>query len=224
MTMIRWPRIAAVAVGLLLSAVAIGRGQPGPTGKPNFSGVWTLNRELSDVPVDPGTAVSASRPNDDQDDRGAGSSRGTPGRSNSRGRSDRFGDDGFRGERYGRRGAPDARRAIEDLIADLRMPSPSLTISHGEPALIVTDAKDRTRVFQTTGRRDPHQVGPATVVSTTKWEGDRVVTAYDLGGARTIRVVYSLLPATRQLVEQITFATGETTRRVYDSARSPRRP
>jgi hypothetical protein len=112
------------------------------------------------------------------------------------------------------------RRTVE---ARSKNPSTTLTISHADPTLIVTDANDRTRVFQTNGRRDPHQIGAATVASTTRWDGDRLMTDYDLGGGRRIRVVHSLAPGTQQLVEQVTFANGETVKRVYDSARATRR-
>jgi len=119
--------------------------------------------------------------------------------------------------------SPAAPGAVEDLIAELRDGSPALTISHADPVLTVTDARDRTRVFETNGQSNPHQLGPATVVSTTRWDGDRLVTDYDVGAGRRIRIVYSLVLPARQLVEQVTLPGGQTIRRVYDPARSIRR-
>jgi hypothetical protein len=113
---------------------------------------------------------------------------------------------------------------VDELLAQLTSPSHSLTISHADPALTVTDAHDRTRLFQTNGRKDPHQVGDAVIVSTSRWDGDRLVTDYDLGRGATLRTVYSLVPGTRQLIEQLRFADGQTARRVYDPARTIRRP
>jgi hypothetical protein len=201
----RWYVITSVALGLV-SAVATGRGQSPFAGKPNFSGAWTLNTELSDAPMQSGVSANES-------DRGAG-----------RGRSGGMGPGGYRGERFGPTvNRSDQRSALEELTSELTNPSASLMISHAGPTLTITDAKDRTRLFQTNGQSDPHQVGAATVPSTTRWDGDRLVTEYDLGSGRRIRIVYSLIPATRQLVEQVTFANGQTMKRVYDPARSIRR-
>jgi len=192
-----------VVVFGLLSAIAIGLEQSPSTGKPNFSGAWTLNRDLSDTPVQPGVGAN-------EFDRGTG-----------RGRSGGLGAGGYRGERYGpTANRLDQRSAIEELTNELTNPSASLTISHADPTLTITDAKDRTRLFQTTGQKDPHQVGAATVPSTTRWDGDRLVTDYDLGGGRKIRIIYSLIPVTRQLVEQVTFPNGQTSKRVYELSRS----
>jgi hypothetical protein len=204
----RGSAITAVALGLL-STVAIGRAQPVSAGKPNFSGVWTLNRDLSDKAslVEPGAA------------------RGDFDRVTGRGRSDALGDGGYRGERYGRAPANrDARSAIELLVRELRNPSPSLTISHAGSTLTVTNAQDRTRLFQINGQKDPHQVGDATVFSSSRWDRDRLVIEYDAGGGRTIRITYSIVPDTKQLLEHVSLANGQTIKRFYDRARSDKRP
>jgi len=134
-----------------------------------------------------------------------------------------MGSDAYRGRVGPAASSTDRRVTIEELTSDLKNPSASLTISHADPVLAVTDARDRTRLFQTTAQNDPHQVGAATVLSTTKWDGDRLVTEYDLGNGRKIRTIYSLVPGTRQLLEQVTFANGQTMKRVYDPARSIKR-
>lgn len=222
----RWRGITGLALGLL-SAVATDRAQSPSAGKPNFSGVWILNRDLSDLPSQPGLggSVSGQRGEQgDQGDRAKGTGRGDFDRATGRSRSGGSGDDGYRGQRHGPTASlPDRRSAIEELTSDLRNPSPSLTISHADLTLTVTDARDRTRLFQTDGRRDPHQVGAATVLSTSRWDGDRLVTEYDLGNGRKIRIIHSLVPGTRQLLEQVSFANGQTIKRVYDPARSTKR-
>src|SRR4029077_20662785 len=118
----------------------------------------------------------------------------------------------------------DAQSAIELLIRELRNPSPSLTISHAGSTLTVTNASDRTRLFQINGQKDPHQVGDATVLSSSRWDGNRLVTEYDLGSGRKIRIAYSIVPDTKQLLEQVSFANGQTIKRIYDPARPAKRP
>jgi hypothetical protein len=209
---------AAIA---LLSAVAMVPAQS--PGKPNFSGVWILNRDLSDMPSQPGVAANSSG-RSDQDGRASGMGRGGFDGVAGRGRSGGSPSDGYRGERYGQTtNRPDGRSVNDDLTGDLRNPSPSLTISHADPTLTITDAGDRTRLFQTNGQKDPHQIGAATIPSTTRWDGERLVTDYDLGNGRRIRIIYSLIPATRQLLEQVTFPNGQTIKHVYDPAKPIRR-
>ena len=204
----RWSVFTAVAVGLLLT-VAVGRAQSGFSRKPNFSGVWTLSLGLSDK----GSPIEL------------GAARGDFDRVTGRGKSDAPEDGGYRGERYGPPAVTrDRRRAIELLVRELRNPSPSLTISHAGSTLTVTNAADRTRLFQINGQKDPHQVGDATVLSSSRWDGDRLVTDYDLGSGRTVRITYSVAPDTKQLLEQVSFANGQTIKRIYDPARPAKRP
>jgi hypothetical protein len=206
----------------LLFAVATVPAQS-PPGKPNFSGVWVLNRHLSDVPSQPAVSGNSFGPSD-QGGRPGGIGPGTIDGVTGRGRPGGPPSDGYRGDRYGQQtNRPEGRAASEDLTSDLRNPSASLTISHADPTLTITDARERTRLFQTNGQQDPHQVGAATVVSTTRWESDRLVTEYDLGSGRKIRIVYSLTPGTRQLLDQITFPSGQTIKHVYDPVKPIRR-
>jgi hypothetical protein len=205
--MSRFFRITWVALGVL-SIVATAGAQSPSIGRPNFSGAWTLNRDLSDASAqrDSGAAVSHKE-----------SARSDP-PTVPPSEFDRA---------VGRGPLPSSRSAsineVDQLIGELKDRSPSLTISHADQVLTVTDARERTRLYRTNGQRDPHQVGAATVLSTTRWDGDRLVTDYDLGAGRRIRIAYSLIPPTRQLVEQVTFANGQTIKRVYDQARPIRR-
>jgi hypothetical protein len=218
----RWYGIAGVALGLL-SAVATGHGQP-VSARPNFSGVWMLNRDLSDRPLQADISASPSEQGGDRANPGESGARGEFDRATGRGRSGGAENRGYRGDRFGPMGnTPDRRSTIDALTSELRNPSPSLMISHADPTLTITGAGDRTRLFQTNGRKDPHQVGPATALSTTRWDGDRLVTEYEIGNDRKIRIIYSLVASTRQLLEQVTFPNGQTIKRVYDPARSLKR-
>ena len=120
---------------------------------------------------------------------------------------------------------------MQELINEVRKPSSTLVISHSDPSLTITDSQDRTRVFQTNGKKDTHQLDSGAVESTTKWDGNKLVTEYDLGTGRKLRYVYSILPNTRQLLEQVTFDGGQgqsarspgPIKRVYDAARPQRK-
>src|SRR5207248_11401199 len=71
----RWFGITASALGLA-SAVATVGAQPASTGRPNFSGAWTLNRDLGDK-TPSGLDVSGTGRRDDP--RGGPERSGRPG-------------------------------------------------------------------------------------------------------------------------------------------------
>ena len=218
----------SVVAGLVVIALSPGtQGQTRPGGpnaagdKPNFSGDWTLNRDLSD------------EPHDASGDRGAGDDPRTSGRPGGYGgyggRGGHAGRGGFGGYRGARGPSPettDDRAKIQEAIHEARSPSPTLVISHSGANIAVTDARGRTRFFQTTGAKDKHQLDAGTVDSTTSWSGDQLVTQYDLGNGRRLTYTYSLAAGTRQLVVRVRidgsgqYARGPTTiKYVYDVAR-----
>jgi hypothetical protein len=183
--------------------------------KPNFSGEWTLNRELSDAPSP-------------ADDERAGDYRRENGRRG--GGFGGFGRGGFGGYRRPHgpvQDAPDDRAKALDAIRDARSPSPSLTISHSAVNIAITDTRGRTRFFQTTGAVDKHQFDSGTLDSTTSWSGDQLVVQYDLGGSGRLTYTYALAAGSRQLVVRVRFDGGpsfasrgaRTIKYVYDSAR-----
>jgi len=191
-----------------------------PAPKPNFSGEWTLNRELSDE-----TPRSEEGRGDD-DRRGSGRRGGSFGG---------FGGGGGRGGYGGYRGprgpapppTPDDRAKAQDAVRDARSPSPNLTISHSAVNIAITDVRGRTRFFQTTGAIDKHQFESGTVDSTSSWNGDQLVVQYDLGNDRRLTYDYSLTSGGRQLVVRVHFDGGsaygprgsKTIKYVYDAAR-----
>jgi len=192
--------------------------------KPNFSGEWTLNRELSDD-----AASSDEGRGDDHhraEGRRGGGFGGFPGSSGGGGGRGGFG--GRRGPYPAPPDAPDDRARAQDAIRDARSPSPSLTISHSAVNIAITDAGGRTRFFQTTGALDKHQFASGTVDSTSSWNGDQLVVQYDLGEGRRLSYTYSLTSAGRQLVVRVRVDGGasygarasRTIKYVYDAART----
>jgi hypothetical protein len=221
----RWFAALAVAIGFIsigfIWATVSPRAQSASNDRPNISGVWLLNPDLSDGPqqVDAGwnRATQGNR-------RGGGYGRGVGGRGGFGG----AGTGGYSGTRP-LPVSPDDRNKIQAITNDVRNPSSSLTISYNDPDLTITDAQQKTHVFQTNGKKDTHQFGADSIDSTTNWEGNKLVTEYDLGNGRKARYVYSFLPNTKQLVEQVSFQGGQNQggartptviKHVYDAAPS----
>jgi len=201
----RWSVAFASAIALACAPLAVrAQAQPPtqaparPADRPNLSGDWTLNRELSDDPQQFGA-----------DDRGADYRRA--GGNGRRGGGFGGGFGGRGGFRGGYGGSPrtqddlsaEDRARLQDLANEARAPSPSLEISHSGATIAITDAKGRTRFFQTNGAKDKHQLESGTVDSTTHWNGDQLVTEYDLGSGRRVTYTYTVVPTTRQLVIRI---------------------
>jgi hypothetical protein len=162
--------------------------------KPDFSGTWSLDRNLSD---DPSRAnFEASRP---QSGRG-----GFGGRSSRRG----GGPGGFGGSQPGNRdtaaaSTPDERTRLQALTDQLKQASASLVISHHDPSFVIDDAQDHAQFFETSGTTDEHHLGSLTITSTTHWDGSRLVTAYELSSRQKLVYTYTLLPKTKQLVLRV---------------------
>ena len=164
-----------------------------PPPRPNFSGEWTLNRELSDDIAPPADDARGG-----EYPRGNGRRGGFGGYGGGRG-----GFGGYRGRPGPSPEAPDDRARIQEVIRDARSPSPSLTISHSPANIAITDARGRTRFFQTTGAKDKHQFDAGTIDSTTAWNGEQLVTEYDLGNGRRLTCTYTLASGGRQLVVRV---------------------
>jgi len=203
--------------------------------KPNFTGSWVLNTELSDTTPQVGFGGA---PDTSGNERRGGGRRGG-GVGGGIGGGGGFGGRGGFGGGYGGGGAagrkrvqdtPEQREKIAALTDEVRYPSSTLLISHSDTSLAMTDAKDRTRLFEINGNKDTHQLGSGTVDSKTRWDGNKLVTEYDLGSGRKLRYTYSIVQNTKQLLEQVVFDGGQDRsgraaqpiKRVYDLA--PARP
>jgi len=118
----------------------------------------------------------------------------------------------------------DRLRALE-LADEVRNPSTKLTITQMEDTLSIIDERGRTHAFRTNGKKDSQQLDSVKVDSKTKWEGDHLVTEFDLGNGRKLRYTYSLLEDPKQLLITAVFDNGQkqgnappTIKRVYDAA------
>jgi hypothetical protein len=167
-------------------------------GAANLSGTWSLNAMLSDAPeqvVRELQADTGQRPADQLfGDLGGGEERGGGGR-------------GGRGRRPAPSNAPrsepmkDAdQKLLDQLTTAIRLPPTTLTIAQGDGT--VTLGGDTIR---TDGKTETRQLDGGSVERTAAWEGPQLVIREKIGHAGTLRTMYSVLPATKQLLVRVDF-------------------
>jgi hypothetical protein len=139
---------------------------------------------------------------------------------------------GFEGGRYGRGGGmgrrgnpngppgragspqltPDEQKRLDDLIAPIRYPPPTLTISQTASSVTFTDGQGQTRTVAPTGKHEKQTLGDYTFDMTSRWEGPQLVSEQDLDKGRKATYTYSIVPTTKQLLVRITFerSPGQT--------------
>jgi hypothetical protein len=191
-----------------VAALSVVRAAPPETPKPDFSGTWTLDREISTSPdqIEFAPAANGSRPQ-------------------------RGGIGGFGGNRGRRRvdttSSPDSLTSVEQerlkaLTDQLKNAVETLVISHHDPDFVVNDAKNHTFFLHTTGESEENHVGTTLINTSTHWDGEKLVTECILGGRVTLVYSYTLLPNTKQMVLRVARRTadrnvGRDVRLVYRS-------
>jgi hypothetical protein len=177
----------------VLAALAIARAQQGDGAKPDFSGTWTLDRNLSTNPAQI-TFVPAPDANR-RPQRGGIGGFGGFGRGGSRPRADN--------QNSAESLTPSEQERLKALTDQLKTATATLVISHHDPDFVVNDAQDHTLFLHTTGEREENHLGAITISSSTHWTGSRLVTECVLGSRLTLVYTYTLLPNTRQLVVRV---------------------
>jgi hypothetical protein len=193
--------------------------------RPDFSGTWTLDRSISHDPSKASFDPPPARNNQRSGGFGGGSRRGGRGS---------FGGGGIGGgsPRDNRDTSndrtPEEKNRLKALTDQLRTASATLVISHHDPSFVINDALDRTQFFQTDDSTNDHQVGLASISSTTHWEGPRLITEYTLSSRQKLVFTYALLAATKQMVLRVRLddterrrAVGSELKFVYTLAPSP---
>jgi hypothetical protein len=202
-------RAALVSIAAVCVFVAAMHAAPASdTDKPDFSGTWALDRNISTDPaqIDFAPAASSNRPQ-----RGG------------------FGGGGFGGFGGGRGGSRQRtngdssegltqteQERLKALTDQLKTATGTLVISHHEPDFVVNDAQNHTLFLHTTGVNDDNNVGTTTVSSSTHWDGSRLVTECVLGSRLTLVYTYTLLPNTKQLVVRVSRKAGDRQRAGQD--------
>ena len=163
----------------------------------DFSGTWTLDRELS-----ADLTKATFEPQQAQTPRNTGFSGG-------------FGGRGFGGRSGGGRPSSgesrsgngaltvDERARLHE-IAEYVKGFTSLVIDHTDHSTFtVTDAQGRSRLFPTDGTKTQHAFATSTIDSTTRWDGPHMVTVYTISPTRDLVFTYILVPATKQMALRI---------------------
>jgi hypothetical protein len=203
----------ARASALLILAVAIGIGTLLPTSvraqdASDLAGRWTLNRGLSEFPREIGF-------NPDWQSTGGSSPDSTT--SGGRGRRGSTGGGG-RGPFTSRpQSEDDAKRALQ-LTAEVRNPSPHLTIVETPTAVTITDDRGQSRTFHPDGRKEVLPLDGVPVGVTAKREAGRLVVLYSVEQGRELRYTYFRATDAPQLEVDVQFIErggGDKVRRIY---------
>jgi hypothetical protein len=212
------PAIVVTAIGLMCGVVAGGvRG----ASRPDLSGTWTLNRELSEFPRETGF---------DPDWLNGGSEKagetGT-GRSGGGGRAGRTGRSGGGGSiRTPGPGthfeSEEDTKKIQELVNEVKNPPVRMTIVQTDTAVTISDARGWTRTVHAGGKEETLQLNAGPIGVVTKWEDPKLVIRYLVEKDRELRYRYSRTE-TRRLAVEVQFAEhghGDVIKRVYDAAGS----
>jgi hypothetical protein len=202
----RLARLVGLAVAML-AAVAIVRAGQDETKKPDFSGTWTLDRNISSDPTQVELVPTANANRRPQ--RGGIGGIGGFGRG---GGNQRRGNAGGTAEGL----TTTEQERLKALTDQLKTATGTLVISHHEPEFVVNDAQDHTFFLHTTGVTDENHLGATTINSSTHWDGSRIVTECVLGSRLTLVYTYTLLPNTKQLVVRVTRQTADRERAGQD--------
>ena len=73
---------------------------------------------------------------------------------------------------------PTIAKNLEQLIAEVKDPSPMLTIVQSETAVTITDAHGAARMFHTNGKEEIQQLDAGPMATTSKWDGGKLVIEY----------------------------------------------
>jgi len=204
----------ALLVSCLVAAAGLVAG--GAPAHPSLAGTWTLDRAHSQLPADITFGLQELGLGANTGDSGAGGGGGRGGRGG--------GGRGVSGLSVApvRESEDDAKRR-EQLIAELRQPPATLTISQTGTAVTIAAPDGAPRTFRPGSREDIQQLKDVPVSTTARWTADALEITYAVEQSRTLRYVYSRAGDT--LVVEATpldHGKGETVKRVYTRAPGPR--
>jgi len=195
---------AVIAVGALVAAVPVRSAAP----LPDFSGSWTLNRSLSELPTDVGFGV----------DLPVAVANGTLESEGRRGRGA-----GSEGPLPNRIPPPQSQEAVakqDELVAEVRNPPASLTIAQNATGISITDADGRKRLFHTNGAKEVLMLDAGPVDTVAKWNGSTLAIEYTLDKDRQLRYTYEASSPSQLKVraQMMLRRRGGIITRVYDKA------
>jgi len=180
--------LAAMVVATTLCGIA-GHEALAGADRPSLAGRWTLNLKLSQIPREVGFGMdllSTAGAGSDTSGRSGGGGMGSPAMATFRESED------------------DSRRR-DQLTDEARNPSPHLTIAQTEVAVAITDERGRLRTFHPDGKEESQALDKVPVVTTTRWEGDRLDVRYKVERNRELHYSYSRTLDPPRLVVQVKF-------------------
>ncbi len=201
--------VAAIAafIGTWLAAESLAQAD-----KPSIAGAWTLNKDLSDKPVDRGNQGSSRN-------RGG---YGGGGRRRGGGFGGGFG--GGRGGGYGQGGGqqmdPETMQRVREAMRDIVNPPEKITITQSESMILITDADGRTTRLSPDGKKiKDDNTG---IERKSKWDTGKLVSEVSGPAGMKATQTYALNPELHQLrlTTQIEGGRGgqaRTISTVYDS-------
>jgi hypothetical protein len=209
MTRSRFIAVCLLVVAAVASPTSLSAQNP-----MQLAGTWTLNRQLSQFPIDIGFSV------DFLGALGPGAAPVGGGRGGRRGGNDGGNRDGLGAPRIVRETEEESQR-ISTLTDEVRNPFDRLTITVTPTDVTIAPDRAPARTLHTDGRDDTIPLGRVTSVANTTWDAGRLVVVYKADTGRQLRYVYSLNANPMQLIVDAEFVErggGDKVRRVYDPA------
>jgi hypothetical protein len=204
-------RAAVLAAACMLGLLAPASARSQDSG--NLTGRWVLNRSQSqvdkEVGFNPDWLIAGVRSAQRESGGGGGGGRGRRGSGG-----------GQQGDFAAPRESEEDARRVQQLSAEVRMPSPHLTIVDTRGTVTITDADDVSRTLHTDGNDDYLQVHGLPITAVTVRDSGQVVVRYKVEQGRELRCTYSREAAGPRLTVDIQFVehgvVADTVRRVYD--------
>lgn len=96
---------------------------------------------------------------------------------------------------------------LRETMRELMQPAMRVTIVQRDDTVSFTDDQGRVRKFTANGKGEKHQLDAATLETTSRWQGDALVIAWNTGRGAVIRS-YRVDAARHQLSVETTFKGG----------------
>jgi hypothetical protein len=167
----------ALSVALLLAAWLAVESRAQAPEKVSLTGVWTLNRELSDQP-----------PARDRGDEGGRGDRGRMGRGGFGGGRGGFGRSGGRGA-DGRAGNPEEMARMREALRIILQPGDHLTITESDSMILITDQDGYTTRLSADGKKIKDE--NTNIERKTRWEAGKLISEINGAGRGKITQTFS---------------------------------
>jgi hypothetical protein len=178
---------------------------PPSSPRPDLSGTWTLDPDVG-TELAKLTLIPSSNNNSNAARQPGGMRRG----GGFGGRS--FGGSRQRDQNSGPKLTSDEQAKLKAMAEVLKSGWAKLTIALHEPSFVINDSRDRTLFFSTDGNAVDNHVGELTMSTTTRWDGERLVTEWPIGPNLTLVYSYTLQANMKRLVFRIERKDGDSTR------------